>query len=169
MNVKALRVFYSLFLVLVSIASVSADRGVTVAPAGKTVVDTNSGKEKILVEIITHNVNSEESDRENKNIPATACTYSRFPCSIIENLRISVSGKPIYVQHSVFLDLADVNIASITAPKNGYLLRLEAGDASETYVAIIEFDKTRIKSKRIFAGGGGGILEDTTYHVVTIP
>jgi hypothetical protein len=139
---------------------------VPVASTGKTSIVATSAKVRIQVVVTTHEVNIKEEDREKTDIPATSCTYARYPCSVLDNLSIVVNEKQIIVPRGVFLDLADINTAEVTIKRTKYLLRLEGGDASESYLAVIEFDGKRVKSKRLYSGEGNGLLQETVYHLV---
>jgi len=125
-----------------------------------------SAKVRIEVIVTTREVNIREADRDNADIPITSCTYSRIPCSVVDNLLIIVKGKQIVVPHSAFLDLADINTARITITKNKYSLRLEGGDASESYIAVIGFDGRRVRSKRVYSGEDNALLQKTVYYRV---
>jgi hypothetical protein len=144
----------------------NASQQIPVAPVGKTSVIATSAKVRIEVIVTTHEVSIEEADRDNADIAIASCTYSRFPCSVVDNLSITVKGKKIVVPHSVFLDLADINTAEIRITKNKYSVRLEGGDASESYIAVIEFDDKRVKAKRVYSGEANALLQKTVYYWV---
>lgn len=72
------------------------------------------------------------------------CTYSRYPCSILDSLKISVRGKEIDVPRSVFFDLADLRKGLVRRVGQKYLLTLGGGDAAESYIVEVQFDRTGI-------------------------
>lgn len=138
----------------------------SVAPSGNTVIAATSSKIKAQAVLTTRQVVIREADRERTDMPATSCTYSRFPCSVVDYLSITVKGEPITVPRSVYLDLADINAAVVTTEKGKYILRLTGGDASESYRVVIEFDANRVRTKRVYSGEGNGLLQETVYHLV---
>jgi hypothetical protein len=74
----------------------------------------------------------------------TNCTYSRYPCSIVDGVDIVVNGSSLFVPRSAFSDLADLIDAELKVGGKNHVLRLGGGDASDTYVATIEFDAARV-------------------------
>jgi hypothetical protein len=140
----------------------------SVAPSGKTVIDGAFSKTKVQVLLITRQVDIKEADRERTDMPATSCTYSRFPCSVADHLSITVNKKPIIVPRSIHLDLADINTGDVTMKKGKFVLRLSGGDASESYQVVIEFDSNRVRTKRVYSGEGNALLQKTVYHLVEI-
>jgi hypothetical protein len=159
-------VLVGIWLVWCAEVYASAPWQVPVAPTGRTSVVATSAKVRIEAIVTTREVNIKEADRDNVDMPVTSCTYSRIPCSAVDNLSIIVKGKQIVVPHSVFLDLADINTAEIRITKNKYSLRLKGGDASESYIAVIEFDGKRVKSKRVYSGEANALLQKTVYYWV---
>jgi hypothetical protein len=140
----------------------------SVAPSGNTVIAATSAKINAQAVLTTRQVVIKEADRERTDIPATSCTYSRFPCSVVDYLSIIVKGKPISVPRSVYLDLADINTAVVITEKGKHILRLTGGDASESYRVVIEFDANRVRTKRVYSGEGNGLLQETVYHLFEI-
>jgi hypothetical protein len=162
-TIKALWIVLALWLVWPS--SIFA---ASVAPSGKTLIAATSTKTKVQALLTTRQVDIREADRERTDIPATSCTYSSFPCSVVDHLSITVKGKRVIVPRSVYLDLADINFAEITIEKAKYTLHLAGGDASESYRVTIEFDANRVRTKRVYSGEGNGLLQETVYHLVEV-
>jgi len=97
----------------------------------------------------------------------SSCTYSRYPCSVVDRLDIVVNGHRLFVPRSVFSDLGDVVTAGISASEGGAVLTLHGGDASESYIAKIAFDGTRVTRRtRSSASEPDEISQETTYYAV---
>jgi hypothetical protein len=140
-----------------------------VAAKGETVIVAKSAKLSVRVKIITHQVNIGKPSDERPEVVHSSCTYSRYPCSIIDGIDITVNGKPLFMPRSVFCDLADLNRAKVRIELNKSILTLTGGDASESYIATIEFDKDRIKHRSLAPGEAPNEpLQETTYHEVII-
>jgi hypothetical protein len=98
----------------------------------------------------------------------TNCTYSRFPCSQVTHLSITVNGKQILVLRSAFADLADIGTMELSSVVGLSVLTLTGGDASEAYTAKLFFDNHRVRKREVFAKEAGALLEKTTYSTPTV-
>lgn len=138
----------------------------------ETVIVADSMKFKVRVKIGTHEVQIGEPSDERPDIIRSACTYSRYPCSIVDYIDISVNDKPLWVPRSVFCDLADLNTAEVKFWQNEITLILNGGDASESYMVEIEFDAKGLKRRRILPSELGTEpvepSEETTYHMLIL-
>jgi len=65
---------------------------------------------------------------------------SRYPCSVVDRIEIVVNGHALFVPRSLFCVLADLNTAEIDVNKRSSVLRLDGGDAAESFILKIEFD-----------------------------
>lgn len=93
------------------------------------------------------------------------CTYSAYPCKLVDALELKVSGRPITIPRSVFSDLADVGAAQITTIGAGkFQLVLDGGDASESYTVKIIFDKHRVRERIVVGGESQQVSERTLYY-----
>jgi hypothetical protein len=139
-----------------------------VASKGVTVIAAKSDKLSVRVKIITHEVDIGKPSDKRPEVNRSSCTYSRYPCSIVDGIDISVNGKPLFVPRSVLCDLADLNTAEVRIEQNKSILTLTGGDASESYIVKIEFDKDRIKRRSLAPGEGlpNEPLQETIYHKV---
>jgi hypothetical protein len=140
---------------------------VSVKPRGDTELAVTVGKLTALVRIKTHEMQIGKPSEGRPEVIQSNCTYSKYPCSIVDRIDIFVNGTALFVPRSAFCDLADLNRAEIHIDEKGSKLMLAGGDGAEGFVVKIEFDATRVK-RRTLAGGesGGQLSEDTTYHVV---
>jgi len=98
----------------------------------------------------------------------TNCTYSRFPCSQISNLSISVNGKKLFVPRSIFADRTDVGTMNLSSAAGINVLTLVGGDASESYTVKVFFDTRRIKKRELYANEANSLVETTTYSPPTV-
>ncbi len=145
-----------------------ADRGsVTVASQGETIVASASGNLKVQVKIKTHEVQIGKPSDARPAVIESNCTYSKYPCSIVDWLDITVNGTALFVPRSAFCSLADLNKAEVKVSKKGWILRLDGGDGAESFIAKIEFDATQVQ-RRTLAGGESAdqLSEETRYHAV---
>ena len=123
--------------------------------------------DNVLVELVTHEVQiGQPSDPEPKEINSN-CTYSRYPCSILDSLRISVKGKEIDVPRSVFCDLADLSKGVVRRVGPKYVLTLEGGDAAGSFIVEVQFDRTGVTKRTISPGEAADEPSEVTiYHRV---
>ncbi len=141
---------------------------VTVAPQGEAIVLENHGDSSIRIKIKTHEVQIGKPSDGMPVVVDSNCTYSKYPCSIVDRLSITVGGVALFVPRSLFCDLADLNSAEIRTRGGHSVLTLLGGDASESYIIKINFDGKNI-SKRILSSAAepDQPLEETIYHVNT--
>jgi hypothetical protein len=141
-----------------------------VSPNGETVIDAKSAKFNVRVKIVTHQVNVGKPSDERPKVIRSACTYSHYPCSIVDRLEIAVNGKSVPVPCSVLCSVtADLNTAEVKIEQNKAILTLDGGDASESYIVKIEFNKEMVTRLVESAGEAPDQpVVETTYHRVTI-
>lgn len=85
---------------------------------------------------------------------------------VVNELKISVNKKHLFVPRSTFTDLVDVRKADIAFTKDGGVLRIHGGDASESFEVKIEFDKVGVRRRSLFNSAiSGAPLQETTYHL----
>ena len=85
---------------------------------------------------------------------------------VCSELIISVNKRRIFVPRSTFSDLVGVRKAEITVEGNMGALRIYGGDASESFVVRIDFDKTKVMRRALFSSSfDRKPLEQTTYHM----
>lgn len=144
----------------------TAQQRMSVASKGETVIVDKSEKLNVRVTIKTHEAQIGKPSDKRPDVIRSSCTYSRYPCSIVDYIDIVVNGKPIIVPRSVFCDLADLNTAEVRIGQNESILTLIGGDASESYLVKIEFDTERVK-RRVTASGmlPDEPSQETIYHI----
>jgi len=107
-------------------------------------LSVKSPKFNVLVTVIPRRVNT-------KDLPGGAGAPGQFPETVvtIRNLRITVNGSPIFVPRSAYVDLIWVRQAEVSLDGRMPTLTVIGGDASESYVARIEFDKMAVKRRAV--------------------
>ena len=98
----------------------------------------------------------------------TNCTYSRFPCSQVSNLRIWVAGNRLFVPRSVFADIADVGNMSMASEGGVNILTLVGGDGSEAYSVKVFFGVDRVKKREFYGLESNKVLQVTTYQPLPV-
>jgi uncharacterized Fe-S center protein len=139
-----------------------------VAPTGETVIVANSPKFSVRVKIVTHEVDIGKPSDGRPKVIRSRCTYSRYPCSIVDRLNITVNGKSVHVPCSVLCSVtADLNTAEVKIEQNKSILILTGGDASESYIVKIEFNGEMVTHSVVFSGEAPDEpLAEITYHQV---
>ncbi len=138
-----------------------------VATHGDTTISATIDKWNARATITTHEVQIGKPSDGRPEVIQSSCTYSRYPCSVVDRLQITVNGNALFIPRSAFCDLADLNDAEIVSGTNGLILRLGGGDASEAYIVKIEFDGTRVTRRTLSSGTlPNKPLQETIYHAV---
>lgn len=165
---KIFRSLLSLILFLCTVmacnaAPMSGGR-IKVASQGVTDVTAAFGKTQISVKITTHEVEIGKPSDKWPQKKLSSCTYSRFPCSLVDYVEISVNGNTLFLARSVYADLADVVEASLRQNKKGqFVLTLGGGDASESYTVEAEFDGNLVRQRIFMSNEAGQIMQKTIY------
>ncbi|WP_157128350.1 hypothetical protein [Cupriavidus sp. USMAA2-4] len=161
-----LREVFGIFLCAAIFSSEASSVGnrINVATQGVTDVSATLGKNQISAKITTHEIDIGKASDTLPKKRLTSCTYSRFPCSPVDSVEISVNGNSLFVARSVYADLADLIDASLRQNGNGnFLLTLRGGDASESYTIEIMFDKGLVRQRRLIDNLNKQVLQRTTY------
>ena len=117
----------------------------------------------IRVVLSTNKIDIGGSDQTPPQVRKTSCTYSKFPCSQISNLNISVNGKKLFVPRSVFADRTDVGTMNLSGADGINVITLVGGDASEGYTVKVFFDGRRVKKRELYSNEANSLDEATTY------
>lgn len=135
-----------------------------VASQGVTDVTAALGKTQVSVKITTHEVDIGKPSDGWPQKRLSSCTYSRFPCSPVDYLEISVNGNALFVARSVYADLADLGVASLHQKKKGqFVLTLDGGDASESYTVEVTFDENMVRQRTFMSNEARQVMQRTTY------
>lgn len=160
------RILSCLVSILMFGCSCASETVISVASEGETLLVTTASKLNIQVKLRTREVEiGKPSDPRPPEIQSS-CTYSKFPCSLVDSIEISVNGAQLFIPHSVGCNLADLNRVGVEASGEGAVLTLYGGDASESYIMKIEFDGSGVRRKILSSAmSSDQPLEDTTYHI----
>jgi|GEM_PF-1361330 len=137
-----------------------------VAPSGDSALEAKIGGRTVRVVVSTEVVDlgSPRPARPPDGEAKTNCTYSRFPCTQITNLRIWIDGRGLLIPRSVFADCSDIGNMSLTKKAGIYVLELVGGDASEGYSVKVFFGSGRVKRREVYSSEASALLEATTYE-----
>jgi hypothetical protein len=137
-----------------------------IASNGETVIVSDVAKLNVQVKVMTHEMQIGIPSDKRPDAIRSGCTYSKYPCSIVDYIDVVVNGKPIIVPRSVFCDLSDLNTAEVRIEQKKSILMLTGGDASESYIVKIEFDTERVqhRSKYWSEYSKDEPSEETIYH-----
>jgi hypothetical protein len=155
-------------LLATSLHAETAQEGKPIAPNSETIIVAKSEKLNVRVKIVTHEVDIGKPSDKKPKIIRSRCTYSRYPCSLVDRIEIAVNGKAVYVPCSVLCSVtADLNTAEVRIEQNKSILTLTGGDASRSYIVKIEFDSKMVTHSAVFNGEAPDQpLAETTYHRV---
>lgn len=158
------------FCALLLMSAANAGQGSAgVLSQGETHITLSSGKTNVRVVIKTHEVQIGKPSDPRPEIIESNCTYSRYPCSVVDFIGITVDGGRLFVPRSAFADLADLNLGKIEAAKVGWVLTLTGGDASESYIVKIKFDANGVNKRTVFSAmAPDKPVEQTTYYAVVV-
>ena len=163
--VKITSIFILFFCSTLAIVSALADTTANVAQQGVTTVSDKFHNEPVKISIRTHSLEVgkpsdpyiEPEERTNN------CTYSHMPCSLVENLKIQIGTRQLFVPRSAFADLSDVFRIQLKIQSGQMVLIMKGGDAGEAYEAAIFFDAARVLRRRIKTSEMDRLTEQTIY------
>ena len=140
-----------------------------IASKGETNIVAKSANFNVQVKIKTHEVQIGKPSDKRPDVIRSSCTYSEYPCSVLDYLDIFVNEKRIFVPRSAYCDLADLNTGEVKIESKKGILTLTGGDASESYIVKIEFDQERV-NRRVTSSGmlPDEPSQETIYHRVII-
>jgi hypothetical protein len=137
-----------------------------VASNGETVIAARSRTMSVRVRIVTREVEIGKPSDERPDVITSSCTYSRYPCSLVDLITIEANGTSLFVPRAAFRNLADLNVIDVTVRQKKAVLTISGGDASESYSARIRFNRERITGMSVFDGESGKKLQETTFYRV---
>lgn len=127
-----------------------AQKQVSIAPSGTTVVRKTFPKGRVAVSI--HTVKLEGRCAE-------ACPVSHGWASrgfrqrvIIEDMAISVNGHDVPVPLSAYATFLSPHFASLRLDRGSFVLRIEGADGAYTYINLLYFDATGVNEKKVYSG-----------------
>lgn len=139
-----------------------------VASDGETLVSATAGALSVQVRILTSEVHVSKVGQKTLSV-RSRCTLSKNPCSAVDHLEISVNGDALFIPRSAYCGLSDLSTAQIQIGGDLSVLIVHGGDASESYIARIEFDSAQVKRRTLFSAlSEKQPLEETIYHLVEV-
>lgn len=82
---------------------------------------------------------------------------------------ISVDESEVRVPRSAYSDLGDIVSVEVSPKGKAFVLTITGGDASESYIARLMFDKHRVFERRIYPGEDPQhVTEVSRYYQVVI-
>lgn len=159
-------VFYVMLLLATVPASATPLKETKIAPAGDTSLQGQLGAAHVEVVISTHTI---DIGKPGTPAPATvqhepACTYTRYPCSVVDKIDIRIGGVPVAVPQGAFADLADLNRGRLQAAPGVGLLMLAGGDGADAYKLTIAFDAHRVLWRKRASGEFPQNYAVTVFH-----
>jgi hypothetical protein len=151
----------SLLLLMVSSLAKSAE---PILPNGRSVIVEAMGEQVARVEFITRTVNIGTPASVRHSAAAANCTFSRFPCSVLDSLVLSLDGHKLFVPRSAFCGLSDLRTAALIQQDKSIVLIMQGADASEAYILKIIFDKSGVQSRSLFAASEPEVALETTQY-----
>ncbi len=160
--------FILFILLFLSAAVAYADASQELVPVlsqGETIVQGTFGSLKVQVHILTHELPIGKPSDIRPNTIMSSCTYSKYPCSIVDRIEITVDEISLFIPRSVFCDLSDLVNAKIEGANGGAILTLYGGDASESYIVKIQFGKNGVRRRSFFSAmQPDQLLQETIYY-----
>ena len=128
-----------------------------------TIVSARLNRSQVQVTIRTTIINSSHVLFPSEYIPGAK------EVSVVSNVRITVNGKQISVPRSVCLDLFDPHEASLQPDKDGFVLRIDDGDASNAGFVLVSFDVRQVRQRIVYSAlTPEKPSEDTRYFVTVV-
>jgi hypothetical protein len=152
-----LRLFVVTSAVLLSQACFAQLHPTTVSSSGVTTLTMSvQGKElKALIQTMVVPKTPTSSPEEH----FAQCTSSRTPCVLTSQIKLLAGTSEIFVPRGAYADLGDIFSAELTMSNGLFVLTLRGGDASEAYIAKLEFNKDRVIRRSLYSA------EDATHPV----
>jgi hypothetical protein len=136
-----------------------------VFPRGESVIKAMLGGQLVTADLLTHEVAIGSPSNPPPARRTLNCTYSRYPCSLVDSLVLRVGRHPVSVPRSAFGDLSDVSEAKLAQTARGrFTLTMTGGDASESYVVKLTFDRERVIDRTVVDSEANAVAEHTVYY-----
>lgn len=159
-------------LIVVSFTLVACSTGFSqsrpskILPSGNTLVSASlRGNEfRALFRTSLAPISTSTSPEQN----FAQCTSSRVPCSLTAEIKLFATSREVFVPRSAYADLGDISNAELTTSNRLFVLTIRGGDASEAYIAKIEFNRERVLRRLLYsAEDPAHPLEVSQYHMVS--
>jgi hypothetical protein len=87
------------------------------------------------------------------------CTSSRTPCVLTSEIKLLDGANEVFVPRGAYADLGDIFSAELAMGNGIFVLTIRGSDASEAYIAKLEFNKDRVIRRTLYSA------EDTGHPV----
>ncbi|MGC2637451.1 MAG: hypothetical protein WA294_09755 [Acidobacteriaceae bacterium] len=134
--------------------SLAQDHVQRIAPDGNTELSGVIDATRVRVTFRTSTLPIPANDPDHRRF--VQCTYSRVPCSLTEDIRIFADGSEVIVPKAAYADLGDIATAELTTKHGHMVLTIQGGDASESYIAQLTFNRQRVYERRLSSGEDAG-------------
>jgi len=156
-----------LAIVVASISSAQSPSSLDISANGVSSLQRQLGSHHLSVAFTTHEIKTPERTADFPFDWASVCTGSRNPCVLLDNLRIQIDHRDLFIARSSYADCSDLHTAAASFRDGIYSLVLSGGDASEGYMVILRFSKDRLIDRVLIAGEDSShIVEKTTYDLM---
>jgi len=164
---KFLRFFSILPVAISVISSAQTSPSLNISANGISNLQRKIGPHELTVTFTTHETKTPDRTSQFPFDWASVCTGSRNPCVLLDNLRIQIDHRDLFVARSSYADCSDLNTAAATSKDGIYSLVLSGGDASESYMVILRFSNDHLIDRVLIAGEDTShIVEKTTYNLM---
>lgn len=142
-----------------------AESAEAIIPNGRSVISETMGGQSVRVELVTRTVNIGSPASMRHSAASAACTFTRFPCSVLDSVVLLLDGRKIFVPRSAYCGVSDLRSAALVHHDKNLELIMEGADASEAYILKIVFDKSGVQTRILSAASEPEMaLETTQYH-----
>ena len=152
-----LRIFVISSIFLLCQACLAQKHPTTVSSSGTTTVtmSTNGKELKALIQTMVVPKVAASSPKQQ----FAQCTSSRVPCVLTSQIKLLAGTNEVFVPRGAYADLGDIFSAELTMSNGIFVLTISGGDASEAYIAKLEFNKDRVIRRTLYSA------EDTAHPV----
>ena len=144
-----LRLFVITSVVLLCQACLAQQRPTQVSSNGTTTVTMPVNGKELKALIQTMVVPKAAPNSPEKHF--AQCTSSRTPCVLTSEIKLLDGADEVFVPRGAYADLGDIFSAELTTRNGLFVLTLHGGDASEAYIAKLEFNKDRVVRRTLYS------------------
>lgn len=144
-----LRLFVIASTLLLCQACLAQLHPTTVSPSGTTTITLSSHGKELKALIQTTAVTKAASHSPEQHF--AQCTLSRTPCILTSQISLVYGATEVFVPRGAYADLGDIFNAELTTTNGLFVLTVRGGDASEAYIAKLEFNKDRVIRRRLYS------------------
>lgn len=155
---------FLLIFIIVAACHARAFSATRVTPDATIKLEKVFNNNNISVFIATHSIDIGKPSDGRPNRLSSSCTYSRYPCVLVDGIDVHINNRLIFIPRSAYYDLSDIYSAEITYRNGLYALILSGGDASESYEVEIILNNSAVKSRIMRSMPSKSVMQITKYH-----